>query len=44
MPQIRTSDIRSKTCCLTGHQDIAPWEERKIQVKLRYPQLFRQVA
>ena len=44
MPFQTISDFRSKTCCLTGHQDIAPWEERKIQVKLRYPQLFRQVA
>ena len=27
-------DFRSKTCCLTGHQDIAPWEERKVLNKM----------
>lgn len=36
MPFQPVADFRGKTCCLTGHQDIAPWEERKIQVKLRY--------
>ena len=29
-------DFRPKTCCFTGHQDIAPWEEKKILTKLRY--------
>lgn len=29
-------DFRPKTCCLTGHQDIMPWEEKEIQTKLRY--------
>ena len=29
-----TVDFRSKTCCLTGHQDIAPWEERKVLNKM----------
>ena len=27
-------DFRSKTCCLTGHQDIAPWEEKKVLNKM----------
>ncbi len=36
MPFQPVADFRGKTCCLTGRQDIAPWEERKIQVKLRY--------
>ena len=29
-----TVDFRSKTCCLTGHQDIAPWEEKKVLNKM----------
>ena len=27
MAILRTTDLRSQTCCLTGHQDVAPWEE-----------------
>ena len=29
-------DFRPRTCCLTGHQVIMPWEEKKILTKLRY--------
>ena len=36
MAILRTTDLRSQTCCLTGHQDVAPWEEPKILTKLRY--------
>ena len=41
------SDIRSRTCCFTGHQDIAPWEEPKVLTRLRYhlrPLLYRGVV
>ena len=36
MAILRTTDLRSQTCCLTGHQDISPWEEPKILTKMRY--------
>ena len=29
-------DQRRLTCCFTGHQDIAPWEEQKVRTRLRY--------
>ena len=36
MAILRTTDLRSQTCCLTGHQDISAWEEPKILTKMRY--------
>ena len=29
-------DLRSLTCCFTGHQDLPPGEERKILTRVRY--------
>lgn len=30
------NEQRRLTCCFTGHQDIAPWEEPKVRTRLRY--------
>ncbi len=32
----REENTRRKTCCLTGHRDIQPWEEQKIRTRLHY--------
>ena len=29
-------DLRSKTCCFTGHQDLEPWDWPKVQARLKW--------